>query len=169
MQRQGAQSWLMQRAGDGPAQHCADDGEHHDVCWRRQSLSICCGLSDGCNAFNHGLLVYSRVPLSPLPATRGKTTSRGTTACLHERALGLHLWPTEEAPDASQAYPDTKECSPCLDNSNHPQGARDGQGMAPQSAGQGLRQSTDCIKGCCLAPPVYHHALPLYLPEQGCS
>lgn len=23
--------------------------------------------------------------------------------------------------------------------------------MAPQSAGQGLRQSTDCIKGCCLA------------------
>ena len=33
----------------------------------------------------------------------------------------------------------------------HPQGARDGQGMAPQSAGQGLRQSTDCIEGCCLA------------------
>ena len=116
MQRQGAQSWLMQRAGDGPAQHCADDGEHHDVCWRRQSLSIRCGLSDGCNAFNYGLLVYNRVPLT-LACNRAKTTSRGTTACLHARALGLHLWPTEEAPDASQAPPDTKECSPCLDNS----------------------------------------------------
>lgn len=50
MQCQGAQGRLMQRAGNGPAEHSTDDGEDHDVGWRGQGLPICRAFPDGCNA-----------------------------------------------------------------------------------------------------------------------
>ena len=95
---------------------------------------------------------------SPLPASRGKATSSGTAACLHERALVLHLWATEEAQDARQALL-TRISADLASTTLSPAGRERWPGHGSPERQAGFAPEHRLHRRLLSLPPVHHQAL----------